>query len=97
MTNTNYVLLIWQIIPEDIELYLIPLSEIDESEFSVYFEQIDHEYQNMRNSCEVDDALDWVSNWLEANGEKFKVNKNEPFKLADSQHVNHVITSGFLL
>lgn len=97
MTNANYVLLIWQIIPEDIELYLIPLSEIDESEFSVYFEQIDHEYQNMRNSCEVDDALDWVSNWLESNGEKFKVSKSESFKLTNSQHISHVITSGFLL
>ena len=97
MTNTNYVLLIWQIIPEDIELYLIPLSEIDECEFSVYFEKIDNKYQNMNNSCEEDDALDWVSEWLEANGEKFKVTKKESFKLATHQHISEVITSGFLL
>ena len=97
MTNTNYVLLIWQIIPEDIELYLIPLSEIDESEFSVYFRQIDHKYQNMRNSCEVDDALDWDSKWLETNGENYKVSKYKSISLTDSQHISEVITSGFLL
>lgn len=94
---TNYLLLIWQIISEDIELYLIPLSEIDDAEFSVYFDQIDHKYQNMRNSCEVDDALDWVSAWLENNGENYVISKSESFLLTKFQHISRVITSGFLL
>ncbi len=93
----NYVLLIWQIVPEDIELYLIPLSEIDDGEFLVYFEQIDHKYQNMDNSMEVDDALNWISTWLENNGETYVVGKNKLFTLTASQHISQVITSGFLL
>jgi hypothetical protein len=97
MTTTNYLLLIWQIIPEDIQLYLIPFSEIDNDEFSVYFEKTDHKYTGLENSCEVDDALNWVSNWLETNGENYKVSKTEPFRITKFQHISEVITSGFLL
>lgn len=90
----NYLLLIWQLVPEDLEMYLIPMPEI-ETDIS-YFHKINHKLVNIINTPDEDDALAFVSEWLEDNKE-YQVSKNAVLMLTDSQKIQTVITSGFLL
>lgn len=94
---TNYLLLIWEAVPETTTLYLIPLSELEADEDENYMKKIHGKYQGMTNDSETDDALNYVSEWLYDNGESFKVNMNGLIFLNETQHITYVITSGFVL
>jgi hypothetical protein len=96
MTNMNYLLLIWENIPETTTLYLIPLPDLESGNDEEYFKKINNKYQGMRNDSDTDDALDYVSNWLHDNGEQFKTNANGLIYMTESQHITYVIISGFV-
>ena len=93
---TNYLLLIWENIPETTTLYLIPLSELESGSDEEYFKKINNKYQGMQNNSDEDDALDYVSEWLYDNGEPFKTNVNGLIYMSESQHITCVIISGLV-
>ncbi len=94
----DYILLIWQGVPETLDLYLIPSSEIDNEDLDIfYFNKCDQKLQGNLNSCDEDDALNFVSIWLSEKGKPFKINQDKLFILNENQHIEKVIVSGFIL
>ncbi len=90
----KYILLVWEIIPEAVHLYLIPKDEICESHSKLL------NFANLKliNACENSelDRLDELNELLDNEWSSYKVEK-ELLRLEDDQHIERVITSGFVL
>lgn len=90
----NYILLVWEIIPEAVPLYLIPKDEICESHSKLL------NFANLKfiNACENSelDRLDELNELLANEWSTYKV-EEELLRLEDDQHIERVITSGFVL
>lgn len=93
---TEYILLIWQGVPETLDLYLIPNLELNfQDEFHFY--KINQKLQGNINSDDEDKSLNFVSEWLSEKGKKFIFTQNKLLNLREDQRIQTVIVSGFLL
>lgn len=92
---TKYLLLIWQIIPENLEMYLIPIDDVKDD--ISYFHKINNKMVNVSNSSDEDDALAFISDWLQDDGDAYKVSDDKILTLSESQKIQTVIVSGFML
>jgi hypothetical protein len=92
---TKYLLLIWQIIPENLEMYLIPIDDIGVN--IKYFHKVNHKLQNIVNTPDENDALAFISDWLQDDGDAYKVSDDKILTLSESQKIQTVIVSGFML
>jgi len=90
----KYILLVWEIIPESTELYLIAKNEICDSHLKLL------NFANLRfiNVCENYelDKLDELNNLLVNEWSIYKI-EDELLRLEDDQHIERVIISGFVL
>lgn len=88
----NYILLIWDRNEEYPELYLIPRNDINDDEFHL----LDFANRKYLSVKDQDNEL-WTLKFLIDNEwEKYFVT-HEMLKLSDDQHIERVITSGFVL
>lgn len=92
---TKYLLLIWQIVPEKLEMYLIPIDDI-KGDIS-YFHKINNKLINEINTPDEDDVVAFISDWLQDNGDAYKVGDDKILTLSESQKIQTVIVSGFIL
>lgn len=90
----HYILLVWEIIPEAVHLYLIPKDEICKSHSKLL------NFANLKfiNACKNSelDRLDELNELLANEWSPYKV-EDELLQLKDDQHIERVITSGFVL
>lgn len=90
----NYILLVWEIIPEAVHLYLIPKDEICQSHLKLL------NFANLKfiNACKNSelDQLDELNELLANEWSVYKI-EDELLLLKDDQHIERVITSGFIL
>lgn len=91
----KYLLLIWQIVPENLEMYLIPIDDI-KTDIS-YFHKINNKLTNEINTPAEDEALAFISDWLQDDGDVYKVSEDKILTLSETQKIQTVIVSGFIL
>ena len=90
----HYILLVWEIIPEAIHLYLIPKDEICQSYLNLL------NFANLKLiNAHKDSDLDLLNELNELLDNEWSVYKieDELLRLKDDQHIERVITSGFVL
>ena len=90
----KYILIVWEIIPEAIHLYLIPKEAISDHQLKLI------NFANLKiiNQCEDSevDRLNELSDLLDNEWKDYKID-DEILGLGNDQHIEQVITSGFML
>ena len=88
----NYILLVWDRNEENPELYLIPRNEIDAADYCLIIEA-NGKYISVKDQ---DDYLWKLKKLLDDEWDKYLV-VYEMLTLAEDQHIDRVITSGFII
>jgi len=82
------VLVIYELIPEDTNIYVVDVTDVDE------LEMLKRAHGNYGNIVGQDDeATDWISEWI-GQHEKLDLTPGEPIPIQDCELLIH---SGFML
>jgi len=87
----NYILLVWDQNEAFLELYLIPINDINDDEFHL----LDFANRKYLSVKDQNDYLWKLKSLIDNEWEKYFVT-HEMLKLSDVQHIERVITSGFV-
>ena len=90
----KYILIVWEMIPETVYLWLIPKDVLSDHELKL----INFASAKLMNACKDEevDQLDELNELLNEKWEDYKID-DEILRLEDDQHIERVITSGFVL